>query len=42
MSQHTTAQAITQFRGLFRSLILAPALFYVHILSAETIARIVL
>ena len=42
MSQHTTAQAITQFRGLFRSLILDPALLYAYILSAEIIAQIVL
>jgi Transposase DDE domain len=42
MSQPTTAHATTQFRCLFRSLVLDPALFYAHILSAEIVAQIVL
>jgi hypothetical protein len=41
MSQRTTAQAITQFRCLFRSLVLDPALLYAHILTAEIVAQIV-
>ena len=41
MSQHTAAPAITQFRGLFRSLVLDPALLYAQILSAEIVAQIV-
>jgi hypothetical protein len=42
MSQGTTARAITQFRGLFRSLVLDPSLLYAQILSAEIVASIVL
>jgi hypothetical protein len=42
MSQPTTGQGITQFRHLFRSLVLDPALLYAQILSVEILAEVVL
>jgi hypothetical protein len=42
MCQRTAAQASTQFRGLFRSLVLDPGLLFAQILSAELVAAIVL
>ena len=42
MSQRTAAEGDTQFRGLFRSLVLDPGLLFAHILSAEMLAKIVL
>src|SRR6516225_1315003 len=41
MSQPITTQSITQFRGLFRSLVLDPMLLYAHVLSAKIVAQIV-
>jgi hypothetical protein len=41
MSQPTTTQSITQFRSLFRSLVLDPALLYAQILSAKIVAQVV-
>ncbi len=42
MSQRTAAEGNTQFRDLFRSLVLDPGLLFAHILSAEMLAKIVL
>jgi hypothetical protein len=42
MSQPTTGQAIPQFRCLFRSLVLDPALLYAHVLTAEIVGQFVL
>lgn len=42
MYQRTVVQSSTQFRGLFRSLVLDPGLFFAHIVSAEILAKIVL
>ena len=41
MSQPTTAQAITQFRSLLRSLVLDPMLLFSRVLSAKTVAQVV-
>ena len=41
MSQPTTAHAITQFRGLLRSLVLDPMLLFAHVFSADLVAQIV-
>jgi hypothetical protein len=41
MSQPTAPQSIAQFRCLFRSLVLDPALLYAHALSAKVVAQIV-
>lgn len=41
MSQPTTTQSITQFRSLFRSLVLDPALLYGQVLSAKIVAQVV-
>src|SRR5262245_23366626 len=41
MSQPSTSQCITQFRGLFRSLVLDPTLLFAHAFSASIVARIV-
>ena len=42
MSQPTTGQGITQFRHLFRSLVLDPALLYAQLVSVEIVAEVVL
>ena len=42
MSQPTTGQAIPQFRCLFRSLVLDPALLYAQVVTAEIVAQVVL
>jgi Transposase DDE domain len=42
MLHPTAATVTTQFRGLFRSLVLDPGLLFARVLSAETIAKVVL
>lgn len=42
MSQPNTGPGIPQFRCLFRSLVLDPALRYAHVLTAEVVAQVVL
>lgn len=41
MSQPTTTQTITQFRGLLRSLVLDPMLLFSQVLSAKIVAQVV-
>jgi hypothetical protein len=41
MSDASRGGAATQFRGLFRSLVLDPGLLFHHVLSAEHLARVV-
>ena len=41
MSQPTTTQAITQFRGLLRCLVLDPMLLFAQVFSAKTVAQVV-
>src|SRR5262249_41697629 len=41
MSQPTTTQAITQFRGLLRCLVLDPMLLLAQVFSAKTVAQVV-
>ncbi len=42
MPQPNTEQVIPQFRCLFRSMVLDPALLYAHVLTAEVVAQVVL
>src|SRR5436305_7344924 len=42
MSQPTTGRGITQFRHLFRSLVVDPALLYAQLVSVEIVAEVVL
>jgi hypothetical protein len=42
MSQRTAARRCTQFRGLFRSLVLDPGLLFAQILSAEMLGKFML
>jgi hypothetical protein len=41
MSQPTTPQASTQFRGLFRSMVVDPMLLFAHVFASETVAQVV-
>ena len=41
MSQPTTLQLVAQFRGIFRSIVLDPALLFAHVFSAEIVAQVV-